>query len=73
LPKDNPDYNAENGQPSIIWKGEIIIGGEKMKTVLSPLGHENPLGKDGDISANIAGITSALEILEFIEVEQSGN
>jgi len=69
LPKDHPNFNADNGQPSLIWKGEWSLGPEEARISLAPCGHGHPLGKDGEIYADMDGITDALQIVESIEVE----
>ncbi len=69
LPQDHPDFNAENGQPSVIWKGEWSFGLKEERISLSPYGHGHPLGKDGKIYTDMDGITDALKIVESVEAE----
>jgi hypothetical protein len=69
LPENDPDFNAENGQPSVIYKGEMIFGPKGTKISLTPCGHGHPTGKDGKIYTNMKGVTDAWDIAESIEVE----
>ena len=69
LPEDHPDFNAENGQPSLVWKGELTFGQKDAKVSLSPCGHGHPTGKDEKLYTDMKGITDALQIVESIEVE----
>jgi hypothetical protein len=69
LPEGSPDFNAENGQPSVVWRGDLVVGSKPAKIILSPFGHGHPMGKDGEIYTNMKGITDALQIVEDIAVE----
>ena len=69
LPEGSPDFNAENGQPSVVWRGELAMGSKPTKIILSRFGHGHPMGKDGKIDTNMEGITDALQIVEGITVE----
>jgi len=69
LPENDPDFNAENGQPSVVYKAEVALGPVAGKISLFPCGHGHPTGKDGKTYADMKGITSALEIVDSIAVE----
>ena len=69
LSESDPDFNAENGQPSVIWKGGLVFGSKRTKVALSPCGHGEPMGKDGKINTDMNGITDASQIVESIEAE----
>jgi hypothetical protein len=69
LPENDPDFNAENGQPSVIYKGEMVFGPKGTKILLKLCGHGHPAGKDGKIYTDMRGITNAREIVRSIAVE----
>ncbi len=69
LPADSSNYNDVNGQPSVLYQGEIILDKNDMKINLIPVGHGNPLGKNGEITADMTGITTALKIIDSVDVE----
>jgi len=69
--KDDPFYSGGSmgsGQPSLIWSGEIKIGNEPASVSLEPTGHGHPAGRDGSIDPDLSGLTTALSIVEGIEV-----
>ncbi|MBD3367785.1 MAG: hypothetical protein GF405_06385 [Candidatus Eisenbacteria bacterium] len=71
LSEDDPNYSGGSmgsGQPSLIWSGEIVIGDAGGKTVLEPVGHGDPAGRNGTIDADLSDLTTAREIVERIEV-----
>ena len=69
LPENDPDLNAENGQPSVVYEGEMVLGTKGAKIWLAACGHGHPTGRDGKIYADMKGLTSALEVVDSIAVE----
>ena len=70
--QSDPNYSGGkmgSGQPSVIWKGKIRIGGEDQAVKLKKIGHGHPSGKDGEIYSNFDNIDSALDIVESIEIK----
>jgi hypothetical protein len=58
-----------SGQPSLIWGGIVDIGGESHAEELILLGHGRPAGANGEVDADLAGLTTALAIADTIRVE----
>ena len=70
LPKRDPAYSGDNGQPSILWEAELNLGDDKKETVmLTPVGMGSPLGTDGLVH-QMKGINTALEIARTINVTE---
>jgi hypothetical protein len=57
-----------NGQPSLIYMGEIYPESAEAPLRLSLIGHGSPDGSDGEIHNGLSGITTARDIVESIEV-----
>lgn len=70
------DYNARytrstagvNGQPSVIYRGELSIGDGQSDAVLVPFGTGSLDGSNGDITPGLDGITTALDIFKSVEI-----
>lgn len=71
LPKDSPYYNNQNGQPSVIWRGALVVGGSSSSVMLQPYGHGAVLGESGAIAREMTGITTALHILDAVRCAYS--
>lgn len=68
LPESDVNFSGVSGQPSYIYKGVIdfTFAGT---IILKPFGHGEPSGKNGEISENFDGITTAAEIIRHMEVK----
>lgn len=64
----DPNYNDVSGQPSILMQGIITIGTNQAATALKLAAHGNPIGKNGGISDDLHGITTARNIIDSINV-----
>jgi Predicted periplasmic protein (DUF2271). len=69
LPKGDPRYSECNGQPSLVWSGEIELGGPEAAAELAPIGTGALRGEDGRLSPGLDGLTSALDIAKSVEAE----
>ncbi len=58
-----------SGQPSLVYGGTIVIGGERSSAALERIGHGEPSGAAGGVTGNLGGLTTALDIVESIRVE----
>lgn len=67
LDEKHPDFNDVSGQPSLLWEGKIIVG-KAFKTNLIKAGHGHPSGNNGVIYQDLDSFTSALSIIESINV-----
>ena len=66
LPKNDPHFSGDNGQPSLVYEGQLEIGKHSCSTSLKLIGAGAQNGQDGDIHG-LSGITSALKIIEGID------
>ena len=57
-----------SGQPSLVWGGAIEIGPTPEANGLALIGHGVPTGADGGIDPDLTGITTALSIVDTINV-----
>ncbi len=62
-----------NGQPSIVYRAEIVVGPAGSKAVCAPIGTGSVDGSDGRVTPGLDGITTALTLIEKAEIEYSGN
>jgi hypothetical protein len=72
LPQDDPNYSGGemgSGQPSVLWEGTLEMGGETASIALEKVGHGHPSGKTGDVYPDLSTVTSALDIVEAIQVK----
>jgi hypothetical protein len=69
LSEKDPNFNAENGQPSVLYEGTINIGNKTSSIELKPVGYGHPIGKTGDVVRDISKITTALDMLSSIKIE----
>lgn len=56
------------GQPSVVWKGILIIGDTVAGSKASIIGHGSQDGSHGNIEKDISTLTTALKILENASV-----
>jgi hypothetical protein len=74
------DYNGRytkqdsgvNGQPSIIYRAEIVVGSASSMGVFSPIGTGSVDGSNGNITPGLDGITTALTLIDKAEIDYSG-
>ena len=69
MKRGDSNYNAENGRPSVVWRGKITIGHAASLVRLSPIGHGEVLGKDGSVDPDLSGVAGAVDIISRIEVD----
>ncbi|MCD6334688.1 MAG: hypothetical protein J7M27_05080 [Candidatus Latescibacteria bacterium] len=68
----DPNYSGGkmgSGQPSMLWEGTLEIGETETSTALEKVGHGHPSGKTGDVYPDLNTLTSALDIVEAIQVK----
>lgn len=67
----HPNYNGDlwgNGQPSVIYRGEIASDMKTKEVKLKLIGHGAPFGQNGSIDADLSQLDSALEIVDSVKV-----
>jgi hypothetical protein len=70
------DYNERytransgvNGQPSVVYSGQITVGKGEAQADLVPIGTGSVDGSDGNIRPGLEGITTALQMLQSARV-----
>jgi hypothetical protein len=70
------DYNERythansgvNGQPSVVYSGQIAVGRGEAQADLAPIGTGSVDGSDGNIRLGLEGITTALQMLQSARV-----
>lgn len=62
-----------NGQPSIIYQTDLLIGAGNFTGVFVPIGTGSVDGSDGKIRPGLEGITTALQILGSAQIEYKGD
>lgn len=71
MSEKHPDFNGDrwgNGQPSVVYAGEISSDMKSKALKLKLIGHGAPFGKNGMISSDMSKLDSALEILESVKI-----
>lgn len=61
-------HNGASAQPSLVYGGIVKVD-RAGKTELTMEGHGHPAGMDGSISADLKGLTTALELINRVLVE----
>ena len=68
----NGQYSKENagvsGQPSLIYRAELIIGADRTEARFHPIGTGSVDGADGTIRSGLEGIDTALELFSSMTV-----
>ncbi|MCD4733455.1 hypothetical protein K8R78_04375 [bacterium] len=64
----DPDSKTLGGQPSVIFRAELEIGGEASAAELILVGHGDTSGATGEIFRDIDGLTTALGIVDSIRI-----
>lgn len=58
------DYSWYRGQPSVIWRGSIDIGGQISQSEARIIGHGHVAGIDGKIDPDLSTLTTAINLIE---------
>ena len=62
------ESSGVNGQPSVVYGGTLIRGTGPANAGLRPLGTSDAAGRNGEVTADLRGLTTALSIVERITV-----
>jgi hypothetical protein len=71
IPPGEPDSSGGptgSGQPSLVWGGVVEIGADPSDGGLTLIGHGHPYGANGEVDSDLAGLTTALSIVDTIHV-----
>lgn len=62
------DYSWYRGQPSVIWRGSLLIGEGPYEGKAEVIGHGHVAGADGKINPDLTTLTTALELINAAKV-----
>jgi len=65
---DHHNYSWYRGQPSVVWQGSLVIGTQVSRGEAQIIGHGHPAGVDGRTERDLSTLTTALKLIEGIEV-----
>jgi hypothetical protein len=68
-----PKNAGVNGQPSLVYQTDIVVGEGQFTGVFAPIGVGSVDGSDGAVTPGLSGITTALTILQSAQIEYVGN
>lgn len=69
--KKDPLYNKTNGQPSLIYKTELIRAGETGHFILKETGYGEANGSTGKLYQDLTKLTTAKEIIQYLGISIS--
>ena len=58
------DYSWYRGQPSVIWRGDLLVGDHASEGEAKIIGHGHVAGTDGKINLDLSTLTTALRLIE---------
>ena len=61
------DYSWYRGQPSVIWKGTVYVGGDNSNNNGVIIGHGHVAGADGSINTDLSTMTTALNLITSVD------
>ena len=63
---DHHNYSWYRGQPSVVWKGSLLIGGEAYTCDAQIIGHGHVAGENGEINPDLSKLTTSLKLIEKV-------
>jgi len=64
---EHHDYSWYRGQPSVVWRGGLVVGDKVSTGEAEIIGHGHVAGADGGIEPDVSKLTTALELIEKAE------
>ena len=64
----DPDSKTVGGQPSVIFRAELEVGGDAAETELVLVGHGHLSGATGEIFRDVDSLTTALDIVKGLRI-----
>jgi len=65
---EHHNYSWYRCQPSVVWRGIITVGNQISKSEAKIIGHGHVAGEDGSINTDLSKLTTALHLIEKVEV-----
>ncbi len=66
--ENDPGFSDVNGQPSVVWEASFTVEGSPRQITPEMIGHGHVLGKDSAIDPDMAGMTTAAELFNYINI-----
>jgi hypothetical protein len=61
---EHHDYSWYRGQPSVVWKGSLLVGLKTAADDAKIIGHGHVAGSDGTINPDVSTLTTAIKLIE---------
>ncbi len=61
------DYGYDRGQPSVVWKGTVYVGGDNSNNNGVIIGHGHVAGADDSINTDLSTMTTALNLITSVD------
>jgi hypothetical protein len=60
------NYSWYRGQPSVVWRGSILVGDASHESKAQIIGHGHVSGENGQIDPDLTTLTTSLELIKNI-------
>ena len=74
------DYNAAfpkrlgvNGQPSVVYRADLVVGQGPFEMEFQPIGQGDPAGHDGYVREGLGGLDTALQLFSDLGIKYREN
>ncbi len=64
---EHHDYSWYRGQPSVVWRGNLLVGDQHSKSEAKIIGHGHVAGSDGKINPDLSTLTTSLKLIKKVE------
>jgi hypothetical protein len=68
---EHHDYSWYRGQPSVVWRGTLMVGDQVSRDRAEIMGHGHVAGADGKITPDLSTLTTSLKLIEEVEATYS--
>jgi hypothetical protein len=63
---DHHNYSWYRGQPSVVWRGSLLVGNEVNESEAQIIGHGHVAGENGQINPDLTTLTTSLSLIEKV-------
>lgn len=63
---EHHNYSWYRGQPSVVWRGSILVGDASHESKAQIIGHGHVSGENGQIDPDLTTLTTSLELIKNI-------
>ncbi len=64
---DHHRYSWYRGQPSVVWRGDLVVGDQISRSKAGIIGHGHVAGSDGKIYPDLKTLDTSLKLIEKVE------